>query len=175
MSAHHTSHLAGSFAPARSSRERPDEQSGSGRGSWPTGSPAGSGIATSLPLTPESALGQSSVARARRPVYFPELPRAGGHELASGTSHPSHGRDPQGMGWESHKQRSTRARCLGQHSENLPPTTPICLLSSSNSGLFTSPQGTRYNRPYTLNNYGDFTGRAVPINVPYPLGSGGVG
>jgi ADP-ribosylglycohydrolase len=57
------------------------------------------------------------------------------------------------MGWESHKQRSTCTRCLGQHSANLPTATPICLLSSSNSGLFTSPQGTRYNRPYTLNNY----------------------
>jgi hypothetical protein len=51
-----------------------------------------------LSLDPESTVCQSSVTGARCPVSFPELPRSGGDQLASGTGHPSHGRHTQGMG-----------------------------------------------------------------------------
>src|SRR6266478_6083534 len=57
------------------------------------------------------------------------------------------------MGWESHHSRSTHPRHLGQHSANLSPATPMCLLSSPDSDLFLSAQGAGFNRPYTLNNY----------------------
>src|SRR5437762_9473799 len=57
------------------------------------------------------------------------------------------------MGWESHHSRSTQPRHLGQHSANLSPATPMCLLSSTDSDLFLSAQGTGFNRPYALNNY----------------------
>src|SRR5882724_9395256 len=57
------------------------------------------------------------------------------------------------MGWESHHSRSTHTRHLGQHSANLSPATPMCLLSSPDSDLFLSAQGAGFNRPYTLNNY----------------------
>src|SRR6266851_4132193 len=56
------------------------------------------------------------------------------------------------MGWESHHSRSTHPRHLGQHSANLSPATPMCLLSSPDSDLFLSAQGAGFNRPYTLNN-----------------------
>src|SRR5712692_4202002 len=61
------------------------------------------------------------------------------------------------MGWESHHSRSTHPRHLGQHSANLSPATPMCLLSSPDSDLFLSAQGAGFNRPYTLNNYLLFT------------------
>src|SRR6266478_4678727 len=61
------------------------------------------------------------------------------------------------MGWESHHSRSTHPRHLGQHSANLSPATPMCLLSSPDSDLFLSAQGAGFNRPYTLNNYFSFS------------------
>src|SRR6266851_1085601 len=63
------------------------------------------------------------------------------------------------MGWESHHSRSTHPRHLGQHSANLSPATPMCLLSSPDSDLFLSAQGAGFNRPYTLNNYAFFCGQ----------------
>src|SRR6266436_598471 len=57
------------------------------------------------------------------------------------------------MGWESHHSRSTYPRHFGQHSANLSPATPMCLLHSPDSDLFLSAQGTGFNRPYALNNY----------------------
>src|SRR5712692_3960976 len=70
------------------------------------------------------------------------------------------------MGWESHHSRSTHPRHLGQHSANLSPATPMCLLSSPDSDLFLSAQGAGFNRPYTLNNYRQYScGFESTINI----------
>src|SRR6266849_1137967 len=71
------------------------------------------------------------------------------------------------MGWESHHSRSTHPRHLGQHSANLSPATPMCLLSSPDSDLFLSAQGAGFNRPYTLNNYLFSSVTSVPLG-PVP-------
>src|SRR6266851_5118445 len=75
------------------------------------------------------------------------------------------------MGWESHHSRSTHPRHLGQHSANLSPATPMCLLSSPDSDLFLSAQGAGFNRPYTLNNYDWGKGPVVTFSHGWPLNS----
>src|SRR5689334_5782988 len=112
-------------ASARAQRSGANQFSRTAHCTWADGSTSGSAAATTSAVSCQSSLGESSATGTGCGFYFFVPPGGGRDQLASRTSHSTHGGDPQGVGRQSNPNWSAHSEYRAQLFADLPTAAPF--------------------------------------------------